>query len=223
MASAQAPLELAAPEESDPLIDWHRGDTPMTQNWMKKIGIEALLAAALTAAPALAAPDDPPKDKDGLKEVKETLARIEGKLNTLDKIKLDIVNLQTELKLIRESTSGDIQDMKLRMEALEAKLKGLEGQLKEMTTARKAFSPPAPATGKVRLHNRFTQPARVIVNDRSYPLEPNQSADLSNLPIGALTYEVIVRDEFNNWSIIQPRTTVNLTAERPRVIEIYTR
>jgi hypothetical protein len=216
--SAPASLEVATPEQSDPLIDWHRGDTPMTRNWKNVIGIEALLAAALATAPALAAaPEDPPKP-DKVDKVLEKLKDLDGKLGALETIKRDIASLQAQLNLLQQNTNGEIKDLKDQNAKLEARMKELEAQLKQMT-ARQAFSPPAPTTGRVRLRNSFTRPARVIINDRSYPLEPNQSADISNLPIGALTYEVIV----DGWGVVQARTTVNLTAENPRTIEIYAR
>jgi len=191
----------------------------MMRNWKNVIGIEALLAAVLATAPALAAaPEDPPKP-DKVDKVLEKLKDLDTKLGALETIKRDIASLQAELKLLQQNTTGEIKDLKDRNDKLEARLKELEGQLNQIAKTRIANFPPAGATGRVRLRNSFTRPARVIINERSYPLEPGQSADISNLPVGALSYEVIV----DGWGIVQPRTTVMLLAESLRTIEIYSR
>jgi hypothetical protein len=210
------PAAMDKPEMSDPLEDWHRGDVPMTRNWHKMLGYQAILAAAMFAVPATA--QDPPKVK--LEDIKELLTKIEHKMSSLDTLKSDVGGLKTEMKLMREANNGAFSDFNRRMEELEAKFKALETRLNQAQTRIANFPPnqTAPATGRLRLLNNFPSPARVILNNTVYRLNPLESRNV-DLPVGPYTFEVLI----DGFGSIQPPTTGVLAANTPRTIEIFAR
>jgi septal ring factor EnvC (AmiA/AmiB activator) len=70
------------------------------------------------------------------------------------------------------------------------------------------------ATGTIRLFNTFGAPVSVVINGRSYRVEPGETYTLASQPLGPFTYEVLA---------IQPPRTVTLTPDRPYDIEVYDR
>ncbi|HEX5270668.1 MAG TPA: hypothetical protein VFW33_09290, partial [Gemmataceae bacterium] len=67
-------------------------------------------------------------------------------------------------------------------------------------------------TGTIHLYNTYTRPVSIVVNGRSYQLEPGETQTLANQSVGTVTYEVLG---------LSARTTRTLTADRPLDIEVY--
>lgn len=151
----------------------------MMHTW-KLLGLNALLAAALTATPAVADPADSKK-----------LDEIKDELKGLSSIKEDLKNLRALLDLSVQNTRSDISQLKEQVGRLEKQVKDLEGRM-STSSGRVAFSPSTgAATGRIRLMNTFTEPMSIRLNERVFRLEPGQTQMLDNQPVGAFTFEVL--------------------------------
>jgi hypothetical protein len=218
------PGELTEPELSDPIIDWHRGDVPMTRNWHKVLGYQAVLAAAMLAGQASAedngkSPSDKPAGIDA-KAIKEQLDRIETSTKALDTIKNDIKGLKDEIKVLRTSNTSEFEAVNKRVGELEKKLASFEANLKARVANIQPANgvPPSPTAGRVRLVNGFNRKATIFLNDAPHPLDPGKVEELT-LPAGSYTFWVLV----DGFAMVQPPTIGTLTAGGSRTIEIFTR
>ena len=74
----------------------------MISRW-KRYGLQALLAAALSAAPAVAGPDtDTPKltDSQRLEAIQTQLGELKDNLKSLDTLKLDMAKLRADTTIL---------------------------------------------------------------------------------------------------------------------------
>lgn len=217
----------AEPDIDDPLVDWHRGDVPMTRNWKRVLGYPALLAAALLATPAVADQGDSDAkakktDSQKLDEIQKDLQEIKKLAGSIEVLRRDLSNLQAEHNVEVEARKADAKELRDRIGQLESQLKALEARLKDGAGARQANFPPqgpvpGPA-GRIRLVNNFDRRALVILNDRSYRLDPGRTEEVT-VPAGAYTYEVVVDD----YGSVLPRTTRTIEPNAVRTIEIFRR
>jgi hypothetical protein len=216
-----APLDF---DVSDPIEDWHRGDVPMIRNWHQILGYPALIAA-LFAAPVVAADtqdSDKGKKQVKLEDIKEQLDRIEkNQADAIKDIRSQISLLQGALDVEVQARQGDARDLRNRIAQLEKQLKDYETRLNQAQSRVANFPPPngaPPPTGRIRLANGFGSPARVILNNVVYRLNPFEMREVV-LPVGPYSFEVLV----DGFGSVQPPTTGLLTANVPRTIEIYAR
>src|SRR5437870_691968 len=79
--------------------NFYRGVPAMKTSW-RLIGLYAILAAALTAAPVVAADSDVPKSKD-LADVQKQLDRIEASLGKVQGLKVDVDELRERVQFQR--------------------------------------------------------------------------------------------------------------------------
>jgi len=79
--------------------------------------------------------------------------------------------------------------------------------------------PPPAAVGRIVLKNTYAMPVRIILNDRSYPLEPGETWVLDNQPAGAFSYEVLGGPS----GVVQARVNRFLEAGREYPITVFTR
>jgi len=174
-----------------------RGDTPMIRTW-KMLGYPAILTAALAAAPSWAGPDDGAKPNSDTKKV------------TLDDINESLKSVQKKLEEYRLSANimgEDLQTLKNKVAQLERDV----GSLLRNRTTTSNYQPTTPSVGNGRIHLVNTWPERitVLLNNRSFPLEPGGQVDVSDMPAGPFTYEVLGTRPDNTIVQIrekQPRT-----------------
>jgi hypothetical protein len=146
---------------------------------LTRLALPATLAAALLAAPAFADPAEDLREavkkfdkatKD-LADARDALKsdELRGKVNTLDS-KIDLID--QDIKSIQK----DIRDIKRRLDnsgSSSLKTESLyQGQ------------------GKVRFINEYSEEMSVVVNGRSYRLQPGQEKLVAVTP-GEFTYQVL--------------------------------
>jgi len=179
-------------EFDDTVRDVHRGNTPMRNTW-RLLSLNAVLAAALTASPAVAVDTDKPPDKDkqDLAEIKRLLEDIKKSLGSLDRLEREIEELRFDRDVRVKSIQAEIIDLKRQV----ARMKDdMDRVVSPNGSRRTAFSPPtdgAPAlpSGTVRIVSTYPQSADVIVNDRTFLVQPYQTV-VTRVPAGSFVYEV---------------------------------
>jgi hypothetical protein len=170
------------------------GDAPMPLT-VRHLAVAAALGTAALSAPARS--DDPAKDKE----------KVEYKPNsTAAAVTKDEVNaLRQDLKLIRELLEGKtdrgissdgllqkVEKMEKTVAEFDRRLKKLEGgETRVAGSSPTADGTAAPAAvGRVRVVNLYPVEVRIVVNGRSYPLEPNEEKTL-NVPAGTFRYQLL--------------------------------
>jgi hypothetical protein len=200
----------------------------MIRNWHQLLGYPALIAA-LFAAPAVAGEtQNSDKKPVKLEDIKEQLDRMEkNQAETLKDIRSQISTLQGALDVEVQARQGDTRDLRNRIAQLEKQLKDYETRLNQAQARVSNFPAPngaappnagPPPLGQIRLVNSFGSPARVILNNVVYRLNPMEIRAV-DVPLGPYTFEVLV----DGFGSIQPATTGLLTANVPRTIEIFPR
>jgi hypothetical protein len=134
-----------------------------------------------------------------------------------DRVKEQLQRENEELKKLIEEQRvllkalADIQDLKVRMTAVE-KLTAAQDQYIKQTIAaeQKRVSMFPPQSGTIRLENRLSVPATIIVNETPYRLEPYQVREIVSVPAGTFTFSVLVDGDGVIQPIMQPRTTRTL-------------
>lgn len=214
-------LARAKPAEEPPAVppfQASREESPMLRTW-KLVGWSTLLAAAVTAAPALA------QDKD-TKAILERLDKMEESWKqTIRDIAKDISGLNEDVRVLKGDVLGqkikvgenskilaglDDQVMKIRKEldALRlripaeipsgidrAALDDLRNRVAQLEQAlrqsspRVSLSPPTPA--RVMLVNQYSEELLFRVNDKDYRVAAGNSTRVEGVPSGNLTYEVL--------------------------------
>ena len=149
-----------------------------------------LLALALLAAPAVRA------EEPG--STAETQKRLE--------------QLEKEMALTRKllESLAELQDVKRRLGELERRVD--EMQKPQERTAR--FPP---NTGIIRLQNRLSVPATIIVGGIPHRLQPGEQRDLRDQPAGNFEFEALV----DGFGSLQPRATRALQAGQVYTIFTY--
>jgi hypothetical protein len=201
-------------ELDDTVRDVHRGNTPMRNTW-RLLGLNAVLAAALTASPAVAIDPEKPQDRDkqDLAEIKRLLEGINKSLGSLDRLEREIEELRFDRDVRVKSMQAEIIDLKRQI----ARMKDdMDRVVSPNGSRRTAFSPPtdaAPAlpSGTVRIVSTYPQPADVIVNDRTFLVQPYQTV-VTRIPAGSFTYEVPISGK---------RATRQLTANDTFMITLF--
>jgi hypothetical protein len=191
----------------------HQGDIPMTRSW-KMLGLQTVLAVALTSVPVPAKADTESKKgktdiesrlknlEDGLKELQEgadsfadglrrselKLTNVEGKLKTLEK---QVSRLIDALEALRKSLAPKGVTAAYPPDALE----DIDRRLRRLERA--VFTPrdrearkPAPV-GRILLTNNFDDEITIAINRRLITLPPGTSRLLDGHPAGRFTYQVM--------------------------------
>lgn len=194
----------------------HRGDSPMTRNW-KMLGLQALLATALTVQTGFADTSGPPTDSEKLDSQQKQLREIQKKLEDLEVMKKDlgttIVNVaQAQRDILK--LQGDIDELKKLVGQIAQDIDAMRKQTAPNT--RIANAPPfvAPTgNGRLLLVNEFPQVMEFLVNNTLYRVRPNETRELT-LPLGPFSFRVLQAPGF------QTNQDRILTAERPYVIRV---
>src|SRR5262245_31129135 len=171
-----------------------------------------LLAAVALTTPCFAA-DSEKKDAPPGPTLEQKIDIIKGQLDDLTRQMLRI----TDLSINVASMQRDMNDLKARLERLE----------REMDQARRErrssfYEPPMTGTtgttGILRLYNRFTAPATIVVNGRGYRLVPGETRSIS-VPAGTYTFETLV----DGFGQIQGEVLRSIQPGEARAIEVYAR
>jgi DNA-binding transcriptional MerR regulator len=173
----------------------------MLRTW-KMLGLETLLAALFTAAPALASNTaGPPSDSEKLDEIQKQLNGLRTSVADIKKT-LDAWNAQEEAKKPESNLAA--QRVLSRIADLDKQISELRGDVEKLrnvpppSTRSSAYSPPETATplntgmARVEMINTYGQPVSIVVNNqRSYQLQPGERRLSDPIPAGAFTYEVL--------------------------------
>jgi hypothetical protein len=194
----------------DTVRDLHRGDTPMRNTW-RMLGLNAILATALTAAPALAADTDKQQDKD-LTEIKRLLEGINKSLGSLDRMEREIEDLRFDRDVRVKSMQAEFSDLKKQVAKMREDMDRL---VNPDGSRRTAFSSPSATTnagtGTIKLVSTYTDPVNVIINNRVYEVPPGQTVLLNREPAGQFVYEVPVSGKRATRTLAANETfTINL-------------
>jgi archaellum component FlaC len=226
-----AAAELA-PTHAHALDVLQQGEIPMTRTW-KMFGLQTVLAAALTAAPALATggPEDDDKknkktDSQRLDNIENALTEIQKSIEALakggtlkvealkgriKKLEEQLTDLQSTLDEVRkklnkkETTSGYPPE---DMDDIKNRLTAIEKKLDKMTNSARIAKAP-PEVGKIIITNRYSDEVLVMINKESYRVPAGQTITVMDVPAGTFTYEVIA-DGFGSVK----RKTTTLAANR---------
>lgn len=193
----------------------------MMTRW-KLLGWQALLAAAVVTAPAVAADSDKPLT---LEEIGKEIKAINEKLGALKTVSEDVKALKTELGLQIQKAQADVQKTQKDIGDVNKELLRLQAELsdmrKRMEDFRKSFSVNpngagagvATGMGRVRLRNTFLEPVSIVVNGESIRLRPGETY-VMEMPAGSFVYEVLG---------IQAPLRRTLAADEMFTINVYTR
>jgi hypothetical protein len=187
----------------------------MMRRW-KLLGLHAVLATTLAAAPVAAEPPlpentDVAKLTDSQKidlllrqvaEMKRSLNLLEALRNDMDKMRRSQFDIDADLANVRGDVGGlsqqvnklnrDLQQVQRDLDAL----RGQMGSTPQQTTVRSspAGSIAGPGlvgnAGRIRIRNTYPGEVNVRVNDRTYRVAPNETYVLDAIPAGTFTYEL---------------------------------
>jgi len=149
-----------------------------------------LLALALLAAPA---------------------ARAVAEENSADTQKR-LEELEKEMRLTRQL----LQSLQ-RLQEVERRLVELEKRVDEMQKPQERTARFPPNTGLIRLQNRLSVPATIIVDGVPQRLQAGEQRDIQNHPAGPFTFEALV----DGFGSLQPRATRTLQAGQIYTIFTY--
>jgi hypothetical protein len=171
----------------------------MIRTW-KWLGLQAVLCAALTAAPTFAGPiENPGPDGDKAPDtISRQLAELQKTLNAI----------QEQLKALearRVDSDLRVQSLTQRVDALERKV--------GITPPSTSLYPPG-ATGTVQLVNDYSTPIDFLIGSTLYRLRPGERRDLT-LPLGTFSFRILDVAGYQNQ---QMRL---LTGDRPYVIRVH--
>jgi len=183
----------------------------------KWLACAVALAVALTAGSPSAAQVEKAADADqkaaDLAKQLEVLTQTVHKLaNTVESLKLKLDTLPAETAKVRQDAERANLKLDEELAALRRKVDQLQRDVEgsKPGTTVKAFA--APSTGKIRIINTYPGQKTVMVNGRTYRLQPGET-QLLDEPVGRFTYEVFGYHE-------QPQTR-ELDAVREFTITVY--
>jgi hypothetical protein len=187
----------------------------MTRNW-KMLGLQALLATALTVQTGFADTSGPPSDSEKLDSQQKQINQVKKKLEELEILRTELGTAKVNIAQVQK----DIQRLQADMDELKKVIsqigQDIDAMRKQTTTSnRVANSPPAvPAgNGRILLVNEFPQVMEFLVNNTLYRVRPNETRELT-LPLGAFSFRVLQAPGF------QTNQERMLTAERPYIIRV---
>lgn len=196
----------------------------------------AAFGAAVATSPVSAqAPSDPPKPETPKPAAPVASADTEALKKTVDDLKADIKQLQTFRKDMEDAVYGKsdgktladaglmkrLADLEAAIKRLDEKLTKIDGRMTELgkgTTS--AYTPGTPGTtnpaptnptnkSTVRLINDYPVEMSMIVNGKSYRLNPGETRNV-DVPPGSYTYELITAGSQPVTSTIKDAETVTL-------------
>jgi hypothetical protein len=207
--SAQ-PLARAGDVEKTPTPEQMARDIKEIKEAQKKSS-DALMDQLRVIQDQLRSVEGLRKDVDGLKNTVQSInVALELATQNLKAKSAELAETQATLKQVRDELERVRVAGSARCDGLTEQVADLKKRLDESSRQAARMTE---ATGTIRLFNTYTQPVSIVVNGRSYHLDPAGSATLANQPVGTVTYEVL--------GLMPRAVTRTLTAERPLEIEVY--
>lgn len=176
------------------------------------------------------------------KDLKEVLDQIKALQTSLDQMKASFHDNAEDLRALKKSLQDsfdqvgkDIQQIRTEQTSATASAARLRQDLDALRTEvanvrrdlddlrnRAAGGPTsstsgyagAAGTARVRLRNDYYEPVRVVVNGRSYDLQPGETRTVEQIPAGTFTYEVLN---------ITPARTRTVAANEVFTVQVYPR
>ena len=186
--------------------------------------------------PATVWAQDQPKSE---LETKKILERLDGRLDGIDKQLKDVLKVKAEVNDLRDKINRtessnlnhgiDLKEVMARLKSLETKVNDLADDLRflkrivsgESASGVTTRSSPQPAvlTSRVLLENNSGEEMIFVLNQRSYPVPANKTATVTDVPLGALTYQVVSPSAGAvlraNTTVVTATETLTLRANRP--------
>jgi len=161
---------------------------------IRRWSVPVLLALLVVFATAHAADVEKPTDAELRKKIDELTRELEKQ------------------KAITEALR-DITDLKQRLATLEQRFDAM--QKERQARISRAF----PDTGMIRLENRLSVPATIILNGTPYRLNAFQTRELASHPAGTFTFEALV-DGFGSLNsqstrVLQPNQVFTIFTYLP--------
>ncbi len=194
------------------------GDFPMLP--IHKLTLSTALGVALAFTPTSALRAEEPKPgelktveeslKKEIKDLKEELKKSKDLLGTID----EQVMGRKDGKVMVPADAG----LMARMDKLEKAIKSIETKVASLdeTLSKRTVgaSPSDPAKlaaglGKVKVVNEFATKISIVVNDKSYPLDPAQTKEIE-VPMGSFSYLLVADGATKTTSAIKEGETVTL-------------
>jgi uncharacterized phage infection (PIP) family protein YhgE len=185
-------------------------------NVFKPAALAAVIGGALALGPTTPAAAFPaPQDN----KTPPTSAELK---KTLDETNNKLAELQTEVKRLANLLEGKPDDRGIRTLAdmgvvgavkdLKNSLEALDKTVKRLNTTEVQRPAAADATagkGTVRLVNDYPVRVSILVNDRSYQVEPRSKEDVT-VPAGKFTYQLLANGVAAVESTIKEKEVVTL-------------
>lgn len=195
------------------------GDAPMLP--LKKMTLSTAMGVALALAPtsALRAAEPVPQPelkavetafKKEIADLKEELKKAKDLVSTLDEQVLG----RKDGKVMVPADAG----LMSRMDKIEKAIKSMETKIVSLDEAMSkrtvGSSPlegtkPAAGMGKVKVVNEFGTKISIMVNDKSYPIDPSQTKEVE-VPMGSFSYLLLADGTTKTTSAIKDGETVTL-------------
>jgi len=183
-----------------------------------KMTLSTALGVALAFTPTSAIKAEEPKPAE-LKTVEEALKKEIRDLKDELKKSKDLLSSIDEQVMGRKDGKVMVPadaGLMLRMTNLEKAIKAIETKVASMDEAlskRTVGSSPTekPATGRstVKVINEFATKISIVVNDKSYPLDPAQTKEI-DVPMGSFSYMLVSDGSAKTTSAIKDGETVTL-------------
>ena len=194
------------------------GDTPMLP--IRKLTFSTALGVALAFTPTSATRAEEPKPgelktveealKKEIKDLKDELKKSKDLLGSID----EQVMGRKDGKVMVPSDAGlmaRMEKLEKSIKSIETKVASLDETLSKRTVGASPSDPAKPATGlgKVKVVNEFATKISIVVNDKSYPLDPSQTKEIE-VPMGSFSYLLVADGSTKTTSAIKDGETVTL-------------
>ena len=187
---------------------------------MRRIGIWLGVMAFVLAGPVSAAPEAGPQDTANLiKQLQLQIQKLQDSVDDLKKQLNDAPNegsVDNQIRKALAAPAADIYALRQHVEQLQRELNSLRtGKPITRISASSPLAGNPTGAGRIRLVNTYPTQMTVIINERSYRLEPGADRIIDKQPAGTFTYQVLG---------VQPELLVrNLAANETYTIMVYPR
>jgi cell division protein ZapA (FtsZ GTPase activity inhibitor) len=165
----------------------------MRSTW-RLIGLSAVLAAALTASPAIAVEDTDTLKKSDIAALDAQIGRAIAAIQELQGLKKDLKDLREDLTYHKAVTipsmEQEIRDLQQQVVKLNQELARLRTSAAGRTSFYAGPGPNVP-TGIIKLHNAYVEPVTITINNQPYNIPAGSDLSLNNQPAGEFVYEVV--------------------------------